>query len=175
MQNLPGGAPAGANHPLFGKFDLDPGKWRPLFYPTYIDVPVAAGEIGRNSVTINNQPYIWSRITTKIVGNTAVPETSGLYNDGQWSIAFKDEQSNYQKDFFPADLAFGSQGSTNNSGFIIPLPYPIPFAGNKTITFEIRNDVLRVPAGAPTPTTYKICVLMAGVANWGDLLPPRTR
>lgn len=162
-------------NPLLGKFDLDPGKWRPLFYPIYVDVPVTAGRIGRASVTINNQPYIWTDTTHKIVGDTADPATSGLYQDGQYSVAFKDEQANYQKDFMPADLAFGSQGSTNNSGFIIALPYPIPFPGNKTITFEVLNDVTRVLAGDPAPTTFKVAFLMHGVANWGDLELPRVR
>lgn len=160
-------------NPLVGKFDLDPGKWRPLYYPCYVDVPVAEGEIGRNSISLNNQPFIWIRVAHKIIGNTAKPDVSGLYQDGQYSVAFKDEQSNYQQDYMPADLAFGTWGGPNTSGFVADLPYPIPFAGNKTITFEVRNDVLRNLI--PTASTYKVCFLLAGVANWGDLLPPRVR
>lgn len=161
-QPLPGQRP----HPLLGlmgKFDEDPGRYRPLYYGVEISVPVAQGGIGRGSITINNQPYIMTRITTKIIGRTAQPEASGLYQDGQYDIEFKDEQTNYQNGPIPADLMFGSLAT----GYIIELVYPIPFAGNKTLTFNITNRVPRVLD--PVQDDFPVFVTIHGVADWGEL------
>lgn len=164
MQNLPGARP----HPLLGlmgRFDEDPGRYRPLYYGVKIAVGIAAGAVGRGSITINNQPYIMTRITTKIVGNTANPSVSGLYQDGQYDIEWKDEQSNYQNGPIPADLLFGSVAS----GYIIELAFPIAFAGNKTLSFTLTNQVNR--AVVPQVETFEIAVALHGVADWGTLGP----
>lgn len=165
MQNLPGAKP----HPLLGlmgEFDKDPGRYRPLYYGVKIDVPISAGGVGRGSITINNQPYIMTRITTKIVGNTAQPTVSGLYQDGQYDIEWKDEQSNYQNGPIPADILFGSVAS----GYIIELAFPIAFAGNKTLSFILTNQVNR--AVVPQEDNFTIAVAIHGVADWGTLSPP---
>jgi len=146
-----------------GRFDEDPGRYRPMFYSVEISVPVTQGGIGRGSVTINNQPYIMTRITHKIIGRTATPDTSGLYQDGQYDLEFKDEQSNYQNQPIPADIMFGSVAT----GFLIELPYPIPFAGNKTLTFNITNRVPR--ALSPQQDHYPVHIAVHGVADWGEL------
>lgn len=158
-------------YPLVGPYDLDPGRWRPLYYPCRISVPVAEGGIGRNSVTINNQPFVWRWATHMIVGNTADPSSSGLYQDGQYLLSFRDEQSNYQSNPIPAPLMFGNAGvgPTSPGGFLIPLPYPIPYAGNKTITWEVTNLVTRTLS--PTAEYFAVWICMAGTADWGTTGP----
>jgi hypothetical protein len=150
---------------LMGKFDLDPGRYRPLYYGVTIAVGVDAGAIGRGSISINNMPYIWTHLTHQIVGNTNDYATLGLAQDGQYMIAFKDEQANYQNGPICADMMFGSV----RSGYINPLSYPIPFAGNKTLTFEITNLYTRV--FDPVAPKFNVMLAMHGVADWGTLTP----
>lgn len=169
MQNpsLPG---AQQQNPLLGLFDRDPGRWRPMFYGVKISVGVAAGDVGRGSIGLNNQPYIMTRITHKIVGDTADPSTSGLYQDGQYDMIWKDEQSNYQKGSIAADLMFGSYGSAaggDGGGFLMNLPYPLPYAGNKTLSFEVENLVTRTLV--PTASYFKVEICVAGITDWGTL------
>ena len=66
---------------LLSAFDADPGPWRPMQYPVTIPVPLEANQSEVGSVTIQNQPFIWMAIGHQIIGNTADPETSGLYQD----------------------------------------------------------------------------------------------
>lgn len=167
----PSQAAHSASHHLLGRFDLDPGRWRPLFYGLKISVPTMIDGEGRGSVTINNQPYIMTRIAHKIMGETADPETTGLYQDGQYDMDFKDEQSNYQNEEIPADLMFGSFGSHDNSGYYMELPFPIPFAGNKTISFRVINRVARVLTSAET--SFNVAICLHGLADWGTLSPNR--
>jgi len=160
-QPLPGQKP----HPLLGlmgRFDADPGRYRPMYYGVEISVPVTTGGVGRGSITINNQPYIMTRITHKIVGRTADSQ-SGLFQDGQYDLEFKDEQTNYQNMPLPADIMFGSVAT----GYLIELPYPIPFAGNKTLSFNITNRVAR--ALSPQQDHFPISVVVHGVMDMGEL------
>lgn len=117
-----------------------------------------------------------TRITHKIVGDTADPSTSGLFNDGQYDVVWKDEQSNYQKGEIPADLMWGSYGSSdggNGGGFVMNMPYPLPYAGNKTLSFDITNAVARVLAGDPVPTHFVVAICVSGIADWGTLQTSR--
>lgn len=159
------------SHHLLGRFDYDPGRWRPLYYGVKISVPVALDGVGRGSITINNEPYIMTRIMHKIQGETADPSTTGLYQDGQYDIEFRDEQSNYQNDDIAADLLFGSVGSGVGNGFFMPIPYPIPFAGNKTISFRVINRVLR--ALTSQAENFTVAIAMHGLADWGTFNPDR--
>jgi len=155
-------------HPLLGlvgKFDVDPGRYRPMYYGLDISVPVLQGGVGQGSVTLNNQPYIMTRIMHKVTGRTATPTTSGLYQDGQYYLEFKDEQSNYQNQPIPADIMFGSV----ETGFVVELPYPIAFAGNKTLTFRITNVPPR--ALSPQEDNYTVSIAVHGIADWGTLSP----
>jgi hypothetical protein len=154
---------------LLNEYDKDPGRWRPLMYPVFIDVPVISGNIGRGSITINAQPFVLVRLTHQIVGNTGDPEASGLYQDGQYTIGFQDEISNYQKQPVMADLAFGSV----RSGYFANLAIPIPFAGNRTVSFELANQVQRVLT--PVSETFRVSITMIGLADWGELRPPERR
>lgn len=160
--------PTMQQNPLLGHFDRDPGRWRPMHYGRQIDVGPTAGDIGRNTINLNNQPYIMTRISAKIVGETATPEDSGLYQDGQYDVIWKDEQSNYQNESIPADLMWGSYGSSeggNGGGFFMNLPYVLPYAGNKTLSFEIMNRVTR----SLSREYFTVAICVHGIADWGTL------
>lgn len=150
---------------LLNRFDADPGPWRPMYYPLEIEVPLEAwgSEIG--SVTINNQPFIWTFIGHQIIGNTGDPETSGLYQDGQYSVEFRDEQSNYQSAPVAASSAFGGGAF----GYQIPLPLPIPYPGTKTLTFRITNHYTRILTPEPSDPVFKVRITLGGIANFGTL------
>jgi len=148
---------------LLSRFDQDAGPWRPMFYPIEILVPITASESESGSITINNQPFIWQTLGHQIIGNTGDPEASGLYQDGQYDLEFKDEQSNYQSAPVAASAAFGGGAF----GFIIPFPFPIPYQGSKTITFRITNRVTR--ALTPPDDYFRVKLVMIGVADWGAL------
>jgi len=147
---------------LLGRFDADPGRYRPLYYGVPITVNKADGSIGRGSITINNQPYIMTHVLHTIIGNVNDYSTTGLANDGQYLITFKDEQSNYQNVPLPAAMLFGSV----ESGYVNPLAYPIAFAGNKTISFEITNLYTRP---LQVGDDFKVYVAIAGTSDWGSL------
>ena len=160
-------------HPLLGQFDIDPGAWRPLWYKVEIDVGINAGDVGRGSITLYAQPFVLTRVAHKIIGNTADPETSGLYQDGQYDLLMRDEQSNYTDDPIAADLMCGSYGANVGGAAFLELPFPIPYAGNKTITFEVTNRVDRVLV--PESTTFPVQIVVGGLSDWGELKPGERR
>lgn len=150
---------------LLSRFDADPGPWRPMYYPVVIDVPVSAGGSEEASVTLNNQPFIWMFLGHQIIGNTGDPETSGLYQDGQYDIEMKDEQSNYQSAPVAASSAFGGGAF----GFQIPLTLPIPYPGTKTLTFRITNHYTRILTPEPPEAVFRVKLTVGGVINFGTL------
>lgn len=162
MQNTVQRVPKNA---LVSRFDADPGPWRPMYYPVEISVPLAAGQSEVGSVTINNQPFIWMFLGHQIMGNTGDPETSGLYQDGQYDIEMKDEQSNYQHAPVCASGAFGG-GAV---GYQIELPIPICYPGAKTITFRVTNRYTRILTPEPSEAVFKLKLVIGGVQDWGTL------
>lgn len=162
MQNHQTG-PEESSH-LLNRFDQDPGPWRPFNYSVEIDVGVDEGGIGRGQITTNQQPYIFTRLSSMIIGNTGDPQTSGLFQDGQYTISYKDEISNYQKEPTMAPILCGSV----ESGFIAWLAMPLALAGTRTVTFELVNRVQRILT--PEATTFKVAITMHGMADWGSLL-----
>ena len=158
---------------LISKYDMDSGDFRPLFYSVEVVVPIGLQGIGRGSVSINNQPFIWLRTAHSIVGDVSNPAVSNLWNDGQYDVNFRDDEAVYQRDFALASLVFGGYGSAQGGqqgGYPIDMPYPIPFAGNRTVSFEVRNRVLRAPADASQ--TFTVQFVMHGIGSWGK---PRQR
>lgn len=152
-------------HPLLGKFDADPGQWRPFWYGLEIDVPCAVNGKGSGSVNLNNQPFILTRITHQIIGCIeSLEEPTGLFQDGMYTIGWKDEISVYQNQPLPAELFMGSV----RTGFSYEFPYPVPYAGNKTLTFEVYNRCQRTLSSQAT--TFKVGIVLHGVANWGVVL-----
>lgn len=154
---------------IVGPQDFDPGRFRPLFYVVEMSVPIAEGGVQRGSITLNAQPFVMTRLSGKIIGNTADPATSGLYQDGQWDVEFMDEQSNYQSGPIAGDLLFGGVWT----GYSLPLPSPIPFAGNKTISFRVTNRVARVLV--PESDYFTIQITAHGLSDWGETRNSRTR
>lgn len=154
-----------ARNSLLGRFDQDAGPWRPMFYGLNIDVPLTGGQSENGSVTIQNQPFIWTHLAHMVLGNTVDWLTTGLINDGQYMVEFKDEQSNYQNIPVAASAAFG-QGPV---GYALEFPFPIPFAGNKTITFRVTNNYTRVLTPTPASPVFRVHFVLAGVADWGQL------
>lgn len=150
---------------LLSRFDADPGPWRPMYYPLIIPVPLEADGSEEGSLTINNQPFIWTFLGHQIIGNTGDPETSGLYQDGQYSITMKDEQSNYQSGPIAVGASFGGE----SNGYIIDLPLPIPYPGAKTLTFRITNHYTRILTPDPAEPVFNVKLTVGGVANWGRL------
>lgn len=161
QEQLPGKRP-NALIGLMGRFDVDPGEYRPLSYGVTVTVGVAAGDVGRGSININNEPWIMTSVTHQIIGPTADPATSGLYQDGQYAIEYRDEQTVYQNQPIPADIMFGSV----RSGFIKELPYPIPFAGAKTLSFNVVNLVTRTLL---VGLTFDVAIAIHGVVDKGTL------
>lgn len=149
---------------LLNKFDRDPGPFRPLHYSVEISVSVINGGLGRGQITTNQQPFLFLRLSHQIIGNTGDPETSGLYEDGQYTIAYQDEMSNYQKNPTMADILCGSV----RSGFISWLPMPLALAGTRTFTFILENRVARVLT--PQADHFTVAITMHGMADWGALL-----
>jgi hypothetical protein len=155
-----------SKNPLLGKYDLDPGRWRPLHYGVEIDVALTSGATESGTIKLNNQPFILTRITHEIVGRYVLdPLNSWLENDGHYSVEWKDENSNYQNQPIVADLMWGRI----KFGGSIELPFPIPYAGNKTLTFRVQNRRLRVSdTGA---TLFRVGIVAHGVADWGIVQP----
>ena len=55
------------------------------------------------------------------------------------------------------------------SGFSYEFPYPIPYAGNKTLTFEIFNRCARTLV--PEADYFTVALVVHGIADWGKVLP----
>jgi hypothetical protein len=136
-----------------------------MYYALTIEVPLAEGGNENASITLNNQPYIWCFLGHWILGQTYDWETSGLMQDGQYLIEFKDEQSNYQNVPMCAVPAFGQA----NSGYMTEFPFPISFAGNKTLTFRVTNNYTRILTPTPARPVFKVHLVLAGIADWGEL------
>ncbi len=154
-------------NPLLGKYDFDPGPWRPLHYGVEIDVGLSVGAIGQGTIKLNNQPFILTRITHEIVGLYHEDMWSNwLENDGQYTVEWKDENSNYQNQPIFADIMWGRI----KLGSQLDLPFPIPYSGNKTLTFKVENRRLRTPTfPLPLPTYFRVALCAHGVADWGTV------
>lgn len=153
-------------NPLLSRFDVDPGPWRPMYYTVTIPVGVEANQSEEGSISLQNQPFIMTAISHQIIGNTGDPETSGLYQDGQYSISVKDEQSNYQNQPLPAAAAFGGP----STGYTIELPLPIAYPGSKTLTFRIVNHYTRILTPEPSEPIFNVKLVVCGMADWGKLM-----
>lgn len=145
--------------PLVGKFDRDPGPWRSYKYGCTMDVPVEVDASAENTIKILNQPYIMERITHTIIGNTWDPIATGLAQDGQYFIEWREEQSEYQNEPLLARDAYGM------APHWIPLSAPLVFSGNRVLTFRVTNAYTRVLT--PEAETFKVQIKIHGISNWG--------
>lgn len=149
--------------PLLNFFDLDPERLKPLLYKVDIDVPVLVNGIGHGSITTRNQPFIWTKTTHRIIGNTFDPESSGLYDDGQYDVEMSDEMRVYTVGGINADLLFGPKGE----GEFQEMAYPVYFAGTHTVLFRLTNLYTRVLT--PRADTFRVQFCIHGLADWGKL------
>lgn len=154
---------------LLGRYDADPGKWRPMFYGVEIDVGLNEGQVGQGAINLNNQPFIMTRITHQIVGAYFTDDWLNWINDnGQYAVEWKDEISMYVNTLIPADLMWGRL----KAGYVLDLPFPIPYGGNKTLTFRVQNRITRAPT-IPDLKYFRVGICLHGVADWGDENPGR--
>jgi hypothetical protein len=159
---------------LLSRYDADPGKWRPMFYGVEIDVGIDNGAVGQGALNLNNQPFIMTSIRHKIIGAYLELNPGGndwanwIFNNGNYSVEWKDETSNYCNGFINADLMWGR----TSFGYVLDLPFPIPYGGNKTLTFRVLNRETRTPTD-PNVKYFKVEICVAGVADWGDENPGR--
>lgn len=149
---------------FFSQFDLDFNQYRPMWYGVEIDVPVILNGQGEGSINLNNQPYLLYRISHAIIGATYDWATTGLMQDDQYSISFRDEQSNYQNMPAMSALLYGSAREGRYNDFAIPLAY----SGNRTLHFQIINRVTRVLA--PQADYFRVGITLHGVSDWGPLV-----
>lgn len=153
--------------PLLNFFDLDPERLKPLIYAVTIDVPVIEGGIGQGAVQLRNQPFIVTKLTHRILGRTGDPESSGLYDDGQYLIEWKDDMRVFTPVAINADLLMGPK----NYGEFPDLVYPIYYAGTIALHFRITNQYARTLS--PTSDYFKVQIAVHGTADWGKLQPPQ--
>lgn len=165
MTRLPGQGPSPFMNPILGKYDIDPGQLRPQWYHCNVSVPVAADGAGISTIRINAQPYTMTRITHKILGDTSNTQ-SGLVQDGQYLVEWNDEQSTYVDGPIAADLMWGSNASdVPGGGYVMELPYPLAFPGNKSLTFRVTNLILRTLD--PEADYFTVQIVLHGIGDWG--------
>lgn len=152
--------------PLLNFFDLDPERCKPMNYAVNIDVRTIADGQGMGSVTLRNQPFILVKIAHSVIGQTADPESSGLYNDGQYSIEMTDEQRTYGNIALMSDLMAGPKVQ----GDYPELIYPIYYAGTHTLKFLVTNHYARILS--PVSDYFRVQIALLGLADWGTLTPP---
>lgn len=148
-------------HKFFSIFDVDFARYKPMWYGLELDVPITDNGIGEGSITTNNQPFLLYRITHQIVGASWDWLTTGLEQDGQYTIEFRDEQSNFQNIALPAPTLYGPWDDPKD--FAIPLAY----SGNRTFKFRVINRHARVLT--PSADYFKLAIVMHGVSDWGPL------
>lgn len=155
--------------PLVGKFDLDPGRWRPMWYGVNIDIPILDGGSQQGSFTINNQPALLTRITHGILGRCYpfAPITPLWAQDGQYLLEFKDESSSYQNIPIQAALMFGQIAPCVGGIGCLDLPYPIPYSGSRTLTFRVTNLYPRT--NPDDREIFTVQIVGAFIADWGPV------
>lgn len=158
---------AGTGNPLTAFFDADPAGWKPYFYSEFVDLGIAANAQATMVFQTTFAPYIWTHVTHGIVGNIDDPESSGLYNDGQYLVRMSDERTRYIDKPVPANLAFGP----HKEGEFAELPMPIFFPANHAVNLELTNIWTRVLD--PEAETFRVYFCLRGMQYWGQLKPPK--
>lgn len=164
--NIPGQQGQGPSPyliPLIGRYDKDAGPLRPQWYHCDVAVPVAANGSGIGSIKINAQPFTMTAIAHGIIGPTSDSQ-SGLVQDGQYSVEWRDEQSSYVDGPIKADLMWGAWCSDSLTSAPKPFSFPLAFPGNKTLTFRVTNLVLRTYAA----DYFTVQIVLHGVGWWGQ-------
>lgn len=148
---------------FFGEFDLDFNRYKPQWYGVEIEVPITLDGEGSGSITIKDQPFLLYRITHGIIGATYDWETTGRYQDDQYTINLSDDNQVYQNIPINSALMFGSARMGRYLDFAIPVAY----SGTRTLNFTIRNLYARVLT--PEEDYFKVQICLHGVVDRGDL------
>ena len=156
----------GASNPLVAFFDADPAGWKPYIYSENVDLGVAVNSQGTLLFQTTFAPYIWTHVTHGVVGDVDDPESSGLYNDGQYLVRMSDQRTNYIDKPVPANLAFGP----HKEGDFAELPMPIFFPANHSVRIELTNIWTRVLT--PVSETFRVYFVLKGLSYWGQLQTP---
>jgi hypothetical protein len=153
-------------NPLVAWFDEDPAGWKPYFYTAFTDLGVQINAQNVMIIPTMFAPYIWTATTTTIVGNIDDPQTSGLFNDGQYLVSMAEQRMNYMNQPLPALIAFGP----HKEGEFADMPLPVFFPAEHTVRFELTNIYTRVLT--PTATTFRVYFALKGMSYYGELKPP---
>jgi hypothetical protein len=149
-----------------GEKDVDPGRFRSHFEKVRIDVGIDLNAIGRGSITTVDLPFYLMRLTHQIVGPTHDWLTTGLMQDGQYSVSWKDERTVYthgQPDnFIMPDSMWGSV----RTGHQFLLPRVQYYPGRNTHSFEIRNEVARLLS--PPQDLFTVEIVLHGMLDHGE-------
>jgi hypothetical protein len=148
--------------------DLPPTtNFIPMKFPIEVPVPLALGGEGRQSIPINDRPFILQKITHQIIVGTLSEDpavTPMFYQDGLYTIDWSlFSQARFFKGVPPlADIGFGSV----RTGIWIPLPAPVTMPGNETIEVIIRNMIAR-------QADYHVQVIFHGIQMLGSMTQAR--
>lgn len=157
----------GGSNPLLAFYDADPAGWYPYFYSEFVDLGVTVDSQATCLFQTLFSPFVWTHVTHGIAGNIYDPESSGLYNDGQYLVRLSDQRTQYTDKPTPANLAFGP----HNEGEFSELPMPIFFPANHSVRAELTNLWTRTLT--PVAETFRVYVVLRGMTYRGQLRPPQ--
>lgn len=132
---------------------LDPSIYKNKFYKIDVATLSVVNGVGDGAVTLDSTPFILDSIAHVIVG--ALPEDQ----DGQYSVLWRDEYTNYSQEQVMAEPAFGSI----RSGFFVPLPLRSFFRSSATISMEVTNYIDRT---ADFPVSFPLQFVLHGFEKW---------
>jgi len=130
---------------------LDPLKYRTLRYVLNVETEVAAGGTGANQLSINDNPFMWTKTTCglKVAGTRDT-------QDNDFLVRLRDTNRYYDSDFHRPDLAYGDP----RTGVVIPNDVPIFLDSNATITGEVINLIGR------QGESFNVQFILHGFERW---------
>lgn len=116
---------------------LDPAKYKPKYYVIDSITGANLDDTGSGNVTLDNQPFVLTKIAVGIKENPDFDATGG--QDGQFLVRFRDQNRYFQNDFAKPVLMFGRPFFAE----LIPLEVEIVYQGSTTITLDTINILQR--------------------------------
>lgn len=126
-------------------------RYRSRFYAVNVPIPLPdppnpmpAGTGNTASVTVQNYPFLMKRVGHAIIGRNQVlagPITglADVSQDGQYTVRFRTDSSNYMNVPLSALAAFGGGQFSQ----IVDLPAPIELKPKETIIVEVSTSIPR--------------------------------
>jgi len=128
-QNLPD---PGDSLPIYrlpvGK-QLDPLKYRRKTYVLNVTCEVAVGDVGRGQVTIDDNPFMWTKTTV------GLQDVDANAQDNQYLVEIRDSNRYYENEPARPDLLFGNVFQ----GGIIPFDVATFLDSTSTLYVEVTN------------------------------------